>query len=353
MAILGNAELALAELSPVSPARECLQDIEIAARRSADLCRQLLAYSGKGRFQIQRIDMTELVREMAHMLEVTISKKITLRFACSNDLPVVEADATQVRQVIMNLITNASEAIGDEDGMITITTGTMTCDAEYLARTFEGEGLAEGEYTMVEVSDTGCGVEKENVQKIFDPFYTTKFTGRGLGMSAVLGIVRGHKGGIRVYSESGKGTTAKVLLPSAEGRPQTLDREPPPTARWRGSGTVLLVDDEETLRSTGKRMLQSLGFDVLTARDGQEALDMYTKHTEDIVCVILDLTMPRMDGEEAFRKIRSIKDDTRILLSSGYNEQEVVNKFAGKGLAGFIQKPYSAATLSQKLQEIL
>jgi len=353
MAVLGNADLALARLAPESPARDNLQNIEQAARRAADLARQMLAYSGKGRFVIESLNLTAVVEEMTHMLEVSISKKAVMRFNFSPGLPSIEADATQIRQVLMNLVINASEAIGEQSGVIAINTGAMDCDSAYLSETWIDDRLPEGLYVYVEVADTGCGIEKEQIRKIFDPFFTTKFTGRGLGMAAVLGIVRGHKGAIKVYSEPGKGTIFKLLLPASQRAANRHASSQSAGPAWRGTGTVLLVDDEETLRALGKDMLQELGFTVLTAADGREALEIYRQNRDAIRCVILDLTMPHLDGEQAFRELRRIKPDVRVLMSSGYNEQEVTQKFVGKGLAGFLQKPYNLSEIGRKIQEIL
>lgn len=353
MAILGNADLALQDLSEVSPARPMLEEIEIAARRAADLCRQMLAYSGKGRFVLMPINLSEVVSEMVHMLQVSVSKKAVLRFHCAETLPSIEADPTQIRQVIMNLIINASEAIGNRSGVISISTGAMECDRQYLTSTHLDESLPEGCYVYLEVTDTGSGMDAETQARIFDPFFTTKFTGRGLGLAAVLGIVRGHRGAIKVYSEPGRGTTFKILFPAIDLPPETIHPERFPGEHWCGTGTVLLVDDEETVRTLGKRMLERLGFDVLVACDGREALNLFAAHGEEIVCVILDLTMPHMDGEETFRELRRIRPNVRVVMSSGYNEQEIVQRFAGKSLAGFIQKPYQLARLAATLRNIL
>ena len=353
-AVLGNADLALREMSPASPGRENLQEIAAASRRAADLCKQMLAYSGKGRFVVEPIDLSEIVEEMAHMLEISISKKAVLKYKFVEDLPAFRADATQIRQIIMNLITNASEAIGDRSGIISITTGAVDCDRAYLTESYLDEELPEGLYVSLEVADTGCGMDAETRAKLFDPFFTTKFTGRGLGLAAVLGIVRGHRGAIKIYSEPGKGTTFKVLFPAVDAEPRSVaDRKPPDREAWRGEGTVLLVDDEEAIRALGKRMLERAGFDVLTANDGRDAVELYREHGDQIVCVILDLTMPRMDGEEAFREMRRIRSDVCVIVSSGYNEQEVTQRFVGKGLAGFIQKPYKFNRLLDQVRQAL
>ena len=352
MAILGHADLALQDLSPVSPVRENLREIEKASRRAAGLCQQMLAYSGRGKFVIQVVDLGEVVEEMTHMLEVSISKKVVMRFNFAPHLPPVEADVTQLRQVIMNLIVNASEAIGDKSGVIAISTGAMECDRAYLSETWLDEAQPTGLYVYLEVADTGCGMDKATLSKIFDPFFTTKFTGRGLGLAAVLGIVRGHKGAIKVYSEPGRGTTFKILLPASRRPAKRLRSETSPAPSWKGSGTVLLVDDEETIRALGKQMLERLGFSVLLAADGREGLQVFSERRDEIHCVLLDLTMPHMDGEEAFREMRRLRHDVRVILSSGYNEQEVSQRFVGKGLAGFIQKPYQLSVLEKTLRRI-
>jgi len=350
MAILGNADLALRRLNPESPAVENLQNIEKASAQAADLAKQMLAYSGKGKFVVESLQLNRLLEEMLHMLQVSISKNAVLRVNLTPTLPTIEADATQIRQIIMNLVINASEAIGEKSGVIAITTGCMDCDKEYLNNVWLENNLTDGLYVYLEVADTGCGMDKKTLDKLFDPFFSTKFTGRGLGMSAVLGIVRGHKGAIKVYSELGKGSTFKILLPASD-RPTELFNGSAPENDWTGGGTVLLVDDEETIRGIGSEMLHELGFRTLTAKDGREALDVF-RQNPGIDLVILDLTMPHMDGEECFRELRRLQPGIKVIMSSGYNEQEVTQKFVGKGLAGFIQKPYRLSTLREIIQAI-
>jgi len=353
MGILGNADLALLEAPKDSPIRENLKGIENAARRAADLARQMLAYSGKGRFIVEPIDIGSVLAEIGHLIAASVSKKAVLKYNLAPDLPTIEADATQLRQVFMNLITNASEALGENSGTITVTTGVMDCDRDYLRGTYLDEELPEGLYVFSEVSDTGCGMDGETRTRIFDPFFTTKFTGRGLGLAAVLGIVRGHRGAIRVYSEPDKGTTFKILFPVSERNVKPLVQQAGPASVWHGEGIVLLVDDEETVRTVGRQMLEKAGFQVLTAVDGREAVKIFENQADEISCVLLDLTMPNMDGEETFRELHRIKDSVCVILSSGYNEQEAVNRFTQSGLAGFIQKPYQYAHLTQKLREVL
>ncbi|MDF1664679.1 MAG: response regulator, partial [Planctomycetota bacterium] len=349
----GYADLALLKLSAMSPARPYIDEIKKSAQLAADLCQQMLAYSGKGRFSVESVSINELIEEMSHLIEISISKKAVLRYEFGENLPLVKADASQIRQVIMNLIINASEAIGEQSGVISITTGALHCDQSYLDSTFLIQNLPEGPYVYFEISDTGCGMDSESLSKIFDPFYTTKFTGRGLGLAAVLGIARGHKGALKVYSEPKRGTTFKVLFPAADHGAISRPKKSESQDSWTGSGTVLLVDDDETICTVGEIILSELGFTVLSAPDGREAVDLYREHHENLICVILDLTMPRMDGEEAFREMRLISTDIPVILSSGYNEQEIINRFVGKKLAGFLKKPYDRDKLIAKLRETL
>ncbi len=350
--VLGNADLALRELSPVSPARENVTEIERAARRAADLCRQMLAYSGKGRFVVEAVELPDLIEEMAHMLEVSIGKGVVLKYHFGRDVPPIEADATQLRQVVMNLIINASEAIGDRSGVISVTVNHTECDREYLSSTYLAEDLEPGTYVVLEVADTGEGMDKQTLDRLFEPFFTTKFTGRGLGLAAVQGIVRGHQGAVKVYSEPGQGTTFRVLLPAAPSAAPAKGEDDAKPVEHVGSGRVLLADDEPAVLKVGGRMLERLGYEVVLAPDGREALELYQQYDAGFRCVILDLTMPHIDGEEAFRQLRRIDPDVRVVISSGYNEQEVTQRFIGRGLAGFIQKPYTLENLAEALEQI-
>jgi two-component system cell cycle sensor histidine kinase/response regulator CckA len=351
VSILGNASLAALQLAPEAPARETVRAIEAAAIRSAELTKQLLAYSGRGKFVIEPLDLSQLVAEMSHILGVTIPKKATLRTRLAAGLPAVEADAGQIQQVVMNLITNAAEALGGNPGDIVVSTGEVEADRAYLADSFLDDHLPEGRYVYLEVTDSGCGMDKETQAKIFDPFFTTKFTGRGLGLAAVLGIVRGHGGAIRVYSEPGKGTAFKVLLPaSGKVAPQRGDRS---EATRKGSGTVLVVDDEAGVRDVASRMLEFAGYRVLTAENGVSGVEMFRAHASEISAVLLDLTMPDISGEEVFRAIRQIRGEAKVIVSTGYSEQETMSLFQGRGLAGFIQKPYEPAKLIEIVSRAL
>ncbi|MEA3332759.1 MAG: PAS domain-containing protein [Pseudomonadota bacterium] len=353
-AILGNADLALMEISSVSPAVPRIEAINNAALRAAGLAQQMLAYSGRGKFVSEEIKINELVEEMGHLLAVALSKKVVLRYHLANSLPLIDADAAQIRQVVMNLITNAAEAIGERSGVVTVTTGLIDCSEPYLGEAFAYDDLEAGMYVFVEIADTGCGMDEETKNKLFDPFFTTKFTGRGLGMAAVLGIIRGHKGAIKVYSEEGKGSTFKVLIPALERPAIEINHHLKEVDNgWLGSGTILLVDDEETIRALGKEMLKLLGFAVLTAADGRQALGVFKANKSDIVAVVLDLTMPHMDGVETYRELRQIDKDVRVIVASGYSESDISEQFAGKGLAGVIQKPFQLAAFREKLKTAL
>ncbi len=350
--VLGHTELAQRRLANESPATRHLAQIKTAASKAADLANQMLAYSGKGKFVVEPLDLNLLIEEMMHMLNVSISKGTVLRYDFAQHLPTIEADATQIRQVIMNLVINASEAIGEKSGTIAIVTGVIDCNSDYLKDVWLDEGLPEGLYTFVEVADTGCGMDQNTRTRIFDPFFSTKFTGRGLGMAAVIGIIRSHKGAIKVYSEVGKGTTIKILFPSST-LPAALFNKDQVEDNWQGDGTVLMVDDEETVRGIGKSMLQELGFDVISAVDGKAAVSLYKERKKDIKFVLMDLTMPHMNGEEAFRELRMINPQVKVIIASGYNEQEVTRKFAGKGLSGFLQKPYELSSLSRLVRQLV
>jgi len=355
MSILGNADLAMDGLPAQSPTRDSLTDIVRASRRAADLCRQMLAYSGKGRFAVEPLSLNDLIEEMAHLLVVSISKNVALQCRFASDLPMVEGDATQLRQIVMNLITNASEAVGPGAGSVTLSTGVEPCTAESFADTVTHERLPEGPYAYIEVSDTGCGMPPETLARIFDPFFTTKFTGRGLGLAAVLGIVRGHRGAIRVRTEPGKGTTFRVLFPvraGAQPAPAAIAAPPPPEPAPAGSGTILIVDDEPGVRHVAGRMLASAGFEVLAAASGAEAIEILRADPARITCVLLDLTMPKMDGDETLGHLRAIRGDLPVVLSSGYNEQELLQRFAGRNLAGVIQKPYVRSQLVMVLRRV-
>ena len=354
MGILGNAELAIADIADPPAAIGHLREVEAAARRAADLCRQMLAYAGRGGFAKESVDLTQLVKEMEQPLDASISKHITLRCSLEAELPAIQADPAQVSQVVMNLVTNASEAIGDDGGVITIRTGTVICDREDLKHALIGADNPPGRYVYIEVSDTGCGMSQETLRRVFEPFFTTKAEGRGLGLPAVLGTVQSNCGAVQLHSEPGQGTTFRVLFPASEPRAQArLLSEAHRSDALSETGTILVVDDEEAVRKFVQQRLERQGFHVITAADGLEGVNAFRDHANELVAVILDCTMPRMTGEETLREMRQIRQDIPVLLSSGYDEQETMEALKEKGAAGFIQKPYQGHELIQKLRGIL
>jgi PAS domain S-box-containing protein len=349
--ILGHASLARMDVSSGSSTGACLQQIEVAAERAASLCQQMLAYSGQGRFVVKRTDLAFLIRDNAELFRASISRKHVLDLRLDEALPSVMADASQVRQLLLGMVINASEAIGDQPGTITIATSLRQVTRAELSQTHVSPDLPEGEYLLLQVIDTGCGVDDAIRGKIFDPFFSTKFTGRGLGLAAALGIVRGHRGAIQVMSAPGEGTEFRVLLPSV-GAPSLQAEFPFPT-NAQSAGLVLVVDDEESIRTTTKRTLENLGYEVLTAVDGLDAVVRVRQHGARIGAVLLDLTMPRMDGVEAFREMLQLQPHLRVILISGFSEQHAIARFAGQGLSGFMQKPLTLAGLRTKLGNLL
>ncbi|MEO7361723.1 MAG: response regulator [Gemmatimonadaceae bacterium] len=350
--VLGNASLAMSDVAPESRTYTYLTEINDAAMRAAELCRQMLAYSGRGRFVVTRTSLNPIIEQTVQLLQLSINKNAGLRFQLDTRLPPVEVDATQVRQVIMNLVINASEAMGDKGGVITIGTGVTRVDAEYLRSARLAPDIEPGAYVHLEVSDTGVGMSPDVQARIFEPFYTTKFTGRGLGLAAVLGIIRGHRGTLKVYSELHRGSTFKLLFPSVRGE---LESTVTKTANevWKGAGVILVVDDEPAVRKTVARMLELMGFTILQAADGEEGIAIFRTRAADITLVMLDLTMPKLDGEQTYAEMRRIREDVRVVLMSGFNQQEAIARFPGKGLASFLQKPFSMDTLRDSVQRVL
>jgi PAS domain S-box-containing protein len=334
--IMGNASLAIEELAPGDPSRERIDEVISASERAALLIRQMLAYAGKGRFLAARLDLSAQTREIVSLIRTSISQNVRLDLQLAQSLPMVEADPAQVQQIIMNLAINGAEAIGDKPGTVTIAT---------FARETESE-----RQVVLQVRDTGCGMDEATRARIFDPFYTTKFTGRGLGLSAVLGIIRGHHGFISVDSAPGDGSTFTVVLPAATspGVPATE-----PATGLRGYGHLLVVDDEEVVRTMTRFALERSGYTVETAGDGAAALEVFAAHPERFDAVLLDLTMPVLSGEETLKRIHEIRPEARVVLSSGFSQSDAMQRFAGRGVAGYLQKPYTAAVLARKMKQAL
>jgi PAS domain S-box-containing protein len=359
--VLGNADIALSRLPVRSPAREPLEEVVRATIRAADLTRQMLAYSGKGAFVVRHLDLSNEVREMATLLRTAITKQASLVWELASNLPPINADATQIRQIVMNLITNASDALQEAGGTITLRTGIVRreelSDPRFGVSVDEDDSTAGSKEPMVflEVSDTGPGMTPDTLQRIFDPFFSTKFAGRGLGLAAVMGIVRSHQGTIRIRTNPGQGTSFRVLFPAAVGT--AARQEPPSTARrpWRGAGTILVVEDEEGVREVAERILQDFGFDTIVAVDGRDALDIMEREGDRVTAVLLDLSMPRMGGQETFRRLRESRPELPVIMMSGYTEQVVAPQFSGPGpgLTAFLQKPFLAEDLMDILRQMV
>ncbi|MBN2307427.1 MAG: PAS domain S-box protein [Candidatus Hydrogenedentes bacterium] len=356
--ILGNVSLALMELPEGSPMRGLLLDVESSAQRAADLAHQMLAYSGKGQFLLRPLNITTMIRNMRRLLDTSVSKRAELRYELEDFPPPIVGDATQIEQIVMNLITNASDSLCGESGVVTIRTGSMFADRDYLSEAYVDDDLEEATYAYLEVADTGCGMDKDTLTRIFDPFFTTRRVGRGLGLAVVLGIVRGHKSAIRVQSEPGNGTTIRVLFPAADEKIHPLPEDetshgPALLRGWQGSGTVLVADDEDMVRDVARRILERAGFQVLTAIDGRESVEVYRERSDEIALVLLDMTMPGIGGEEALREMRRVNPDVRVILSSGFSEQEAVTALKEYESIEFLQKPYQASALLEKARRLL
>jgi len=347
--VLGNASLARDVLSPDTPARPMLDDLITACERAAGLTRQMLAYAGKEQLATQSVDVSAAVRELTRLLHTSIPKIVNLVLNLQDGLPMVEADSTQLRQVVMNLVINAAEAIPENTpGTVTVTTTTRKLTEEDKQHAVIPLLAEEEQYVVLDVADTGVGIKPEVQSRIFDPFFTTKFVGRGLGLSAVLGIVKAHKGGMTFKTAPGVGTTFSLMLPAAASQASLpMFREEARTRRR--SGTVLVVDDEALVRAVAQRTLEYHGYDVLLAGEGRESIQILAANP-DIVAIVLDLAMPVMTGDQTAPRLRSINPTVPIILSSGYSETEARQRFAGIGITAFLQKPYEAGLLLEKIE---
>jgi PAS domain S-box-containing protein len=346
--VVGNASLALEMLPPHHPVAELLEGVLKSGEKAAHLTRQMLAYSGKGRFHLEALNLSEIVPEMIGLVRPSMSKKIVVELDLAPDLPPVEADRGQIQQVFMNLAMNASEAIGAREGTVSIRTAVESVDDSW-QQCHPSTGLEPGQYVRLEVSDTGCGMDDQTKARVFDPFFSTKFTGRGLGLAAVAGIVRGHKGAILVDGATGRGSTFAVLLPvSTSG--EAVRRKASRPANPKPSGAVLVVDDEPVVCGLARRALEQYGFEVLEAPSGEAAIDILKRHPGEIGVILLDLSMPGMSGEEALPELRRIRPAAKVVVSSGYSESEALDQFQGQRISGFIQKPYTVPDLVAKVK---
>jgi CheY-like chemotaxis protein len=299
---------------------------------------------------VKPLDLSAKIRETAGLIMTSIPRSAELEFHLSESLPAIEADAVQMQQVIMNLIINGAEALNEQPGKVKVTTRERFIDAEIIKTLNAAFEIQSGNYVCLEVTDTGSGMDSATLAKIFDPFFTTKFTGRGLGLSAVLGIVRGHKGSLKVFSEPGRGTTFQIFLPATQAK--TTEAPVREITSGRGKGTVLVVDDEEVVRRTAQSVLERAGFHVLFANNGRECVKTFGEIPNEIDLVLLDMSMPLMSGEEALGHMQRIRPDVRVILSSGFSEAEASHHFKGKGLAGFLEKPYTSARLAESIEKL-
>jgi PAS domain S-box-containing protein len=354
--ILGDASLALMDLPPGSPLRSRLERIQRSAHHAAALTNQLLDYAGIGSLDVEPINVSKLMLEMSELLESAVSKRARLECELSADLPAVKADPSQLSQVVLNLITNASEAVEarpDGPRRITLRSGAVQANRETLERALLGEGLPEGRYVFFEVADTGCGMDAETRGRIFDPFFTTKFTGRGLGLAAVLGIVRKHRGAIEIESEPGQGTRIRVLCPASSAADAAARPVSESPCGWRGRGVVLVADDDEGARELEEETLKRAGFHVLSATDGAQALEVFRERCDEVRLVLLDRTMPGLSGEEVLAAIRGLRPEVPVVLVSGYSADSSAQRFAGKRVDAFLQKPFLPETLVEKVRALL
>ena len=332
--IMGNASLVMDSLTGAHPSREKLEDVVRAGQRAAELTHQLLAYSGKGRHFMQRVELSGLVERVQTLIEATVPKKVHLEMRLHRGLPLIEADPNQVQQVVLNLVSNAAEAVGEGTGAIVVSTGT------------DGS-----RYVYLEVHDTGCGMDTLTKMRIFDPFFTTKFTGRGLGLAAVAGIARSHKANIQVNSTPGKGSTFRISFPAEESA-EPAGTEPESRRKATAGATVLVVDDEEMVRRIAQAALESRGYRVRVATDGRDAVNLARQYA-DIVVVLLDLTMPVMNGEEALDEILAARPGARVIVSTGYERRDAIALFGRKRVAAYLQKPYTSRQIVDKVDSVL
>ena len=347
--ILGHAELARAQTAAGNPASEHIGKVITTAKRAAELANQLLAYTGEGGLVVEPCDLTVMVKEMTDLLNVSISKKVALVYDLASSLAVIECDSTQIRQIIMNLIVNASDAIGNNQGEVALRTGVRRCGRGELESIGGKAAHPAGDYVFLQVQDSGCGMDAETLSHIFDPFFTTKFTGRGLGLAALMGIIRNHQGAVTVDSTPGSGTIFTVYFPASDlpVRQATVGQTKEGEG-WIGSGTVLVADDEDVVREVACSMLTALGYTCLTAVNGREAVDLFQAHHPDIRAVLLDLTMPELSGHEVFAEIRKITNDVPVIISSGYGKSnELVELDTAETKTTFLQKPYQFEAFRQ------
>jgi len=348
-AIMGNAELASLELDKTSKAGKYLMNVEGACDQAAVLCKQMLAYAGKGECEVKLINLNDCLQSVGKMLASTLGNKVTLEIEAATNLPLVQGDPAQFQQVVLNFIVNASEAIGDKKGHIIVESQVVAMNKESLLNYHNGKGMKETDYVSLTVRDTGCGMNQYTLDKVFDPFFSTKNKGNGLGLSATLGIIQQHYGGIGVTSELGKGSCFEILFPVALEQKEVKKEQPLVHDSMHGRGLVLVVDDDAAIRSLLKTMLAKLGFDVLDAEDGVSGLELFKQHHQSLRLVLLDMTMPNMGGVDTLRLMREVSHTVPIVFVSGFNEVEVHELPAAERPDGFIQKPFRFSELKKEM----
>jgi len=352
-AILGNAELARVRLDDKAATIGHIENIVEACDHAAELCKQMLAYAGKGSYALEILDVNEMVKAMGKLIRVSVGNHIALKIKLAKAVPGMEGDMAQIQQLILNFIVNSADAIGSKGGEIKVSTGVRHVERQALDKLYNGSTLKVGQYIIIEVRDTGCGMEADVVAKIFDPFYTTKTSGSGLGLSAVLGIVCGHHGAIQVHSVPGEGTAFRVYLPTTEQPFKEKMVSTVEVEAWQGEGRVLVVDDDMRVRNVAKAFIESLHFEVMTADDGKEGLAMFNQHHASLSAVLLDMSMPVLGGVEAMAGMRDIDSSVPIILVSGYSEVEAGALIAGDRPNAFLQKPFKAKALKTILYEVM
>ncbi len=358
--VLGNLELALMDLAPDSRVKPNIQNAIKAAKQSAELSHQIQTYTGATYYNPVDLDLNKLLNTNPIPLKLRTSKHLTLNLESHNTLPLIKGDPDQIQCLITNILVNASEATEDKVGEIRLSTGVIDCDETYLSRSCLKETPNPGRFVFLEVTDTGCGMDAETQRRLFDPFFSTKFWGRGLGMAKVLGITKGHHGAIILESEVGKGTTIRVLFPaSREAQIESVQAigvvEPQPAVPVSPTRrkTVLVVDDEAGVRDLAVTRLDLLGYDTIVAGDGEEGVNVFRERLNEIDLVMLDFKMPKMNGVEAFWELIRIKPDAKVILCSGYTEEAVMQSFPEQHPAGVLHKPYNMEDLKGELVRLL
>ncbi len=348
--VIGNASLLLDAFPEGHVNRSVILDVIDGGERAAELTRQLLAYAGKGRFYLERVNLSQVVIQTSRLIHPSITPNVQVRLDLDKEPPLLLADPSQIQQVVMNLVINAVEALRDTGGMVQVRTGRQTVTGEPLPDVFPNQMVFPGQYLFLEVQDNGPGMDEQTVSRIFDPFFTTKFTGRGLGLAAVMGIVRQQEGVVQVHSVPGRGTSFRVLFPITKEAPAQAGEEPT-MKELQGAGTVLVVDDDELIRDFARSALRAYGYNALVAVDGREAIRIFTARAGDIALVLLDDAMPGINGPETLERLRRIRPDVRVIVCSGYDETEVQRRFTGTAIDAVFPKPYTARQLARMVKD--